>query len=448
MTRQRMDHRAPRGIAFVAAIVVVFAMAAMTLALSMAMRTELQASANNLAASQAATIERGAEQYILGLIAQESTDSLTVDESAFTAVPVGDGWFWVAKPNYGDTSLTSFGLTDEGGKLNLNSATREQLLRLPASTDQLADAIVDWRDSDDTPGPSGAESQYYASLPDGGYNAANAPFENIEELSLVRDVTQELLHGTTKSPIGEQSTGGGALFSATDNTRGWYDLVTVYSTGATAPTTGTTRVPNVNDRRQRSQVRDALIAKLGNDRGGQLADASAAGGFIDLFDYANKLKLTAEEFTAVEKAVGFSATPANIAKVNVNTAPKPVLMCLDGLAEGDVDTLLARRQSTTTEESTSLAWVATALGPKAVGLGSQITGSSSRYSAHIVAVSNNGRAFKRVRVVVDAAQSPPQIIYRRDLTDRGWPMEPAMLASIRSGEFASQNSSTSGGGLR
>ena len=38
----------------------------------------------------------------------------------------------------------------------------------------------------------------------------------------------------------------------------------------------------------------------------------------------------------------------------------------------------------------------------------------------------------------------PQIIYRRELTDRGWPMDKQILASLRSGQYASA-SGTAGG---
>src|SRR4030042_1487310 len=40
---------------------------------------------------------------------------------------------------------------DESSKLNINTATKEQLLGLPDMVEEIADAIIDWRDSDDTP---------------------------------------------------------------------------------------------------------------------------------------------------------------------------------------------------------------------------------------------------------------------------------------------------------
>jgi len=85
-------------------------------------------------------------------------------------------------------------------------------------------------------------------------------------------------------------------------------------------------------------------------------------------------------------------------------------------------------------------------------LGDRITGKSFQYSADIVAVSGNGRAYKRCRIVVNASGTTPQIVYRRDLTDRGWPMDPEILASLRSGQgqqsWAGARSAMPGGSLR
>jgi type II secretory pathway component PulK len=83
---------------------------------------------------------------------------------------------------------------DESGRLNVNTATREMLLRLPGMTEQGADSILDWRDADDDPRPQGAESDYYLSLPS-PYEAANGPFETIDELRLVRGIDKNMFEG-------------------------------------------------------------------------------------------------------------------------------------------------------------------------------------------------------------------------------------------------------------
>jgi general secretion pathway protein K len=83
---------------------------------------------------------------------------------------------------------------DESSKLNINTITKEQLLGLPDMVEEIADAIIDWRDSDDVPSGAGVESGYYESLTY-GYMARNGPFRTLRELLLVKGVTEELFYG-------------------------------------------------------------------------------------------------------------------------------------------------------------------------------------------------------------------------------------------------------------
>ncbi|NCO36091.1 MAG: hypothetical protein AUJ92_16905 [Armatimonadetes bacterium CG2_30_59_28] len=80
-------------------------------------------------------------------------------------------------------------IEDESGKLNLNYTTEETLAKLTEDPD-LAAAIIDWRDQDDTPASGGAENLYYLGLPD-PYLARNNFFRTVDEILLVRGMTSE-----------------------------------------------------------------------------------------------------------------------------------------------------------------------------------------------------------------------------------------------------------------
>jgi hypothetical protein len=81
---------------------------------------------------------------------------------------------------------------------------------------------------------------------------------------------------------------------------------------------------------------------------------------------------------------------------------------------------------------------------KLVQWGGRITTNSYQYSADIVAVSSDGRAFKRVRIVVDARETPARIVYRKDLTSDGWPLPQDVLDQLRSGNGLQTTLSSSG----
>jgi DNA uptake protein ComE-like DNA-binding protein len=74
-------------------------------------------------------------------------------------------------------------------------------------------------------------------------------------------------------------------------------------------------------------------------------------------------------------------------------------------------------------------------------------GQSYMYSADIVAVSGDGRAFRRARIVVNGRQPPSRIIFRKDLTDLGWPLPPEIRTALRAGQPPPTGYGVSSGGL-
>jgi type II secretory pathway component PulK len=379
-------------------------------------------------------------------------------------VPVGDGYFWILRPDYGDSFMPVFGLIDESAKLNINVATYDQLMMLPCMTDDVATAIVDWRDEDSDLTQGGAENEYYLSLAN-AYYCKNAPFESVEELLLVRGVVRELLYGEGEPlPMGSTSLfsmSGSSMLDDVWLRRGIYDLLTIYSNESSSSTSsssgssgstssgsgssGGSQKISLTDPNQRNQLRDLLRTQLGSPRGDQAANALGGGPLRDIFDLYFQAKLTADELALITDRVTSGGSTRG--RINVNTAPREILLTLDGLDTSEVDKLISQRRSLTTTQSTQIAWVADALGQKAIGLGNRITGKGSQYSAYVIAVSGNGRAFKQVRVVIDASSTTPQIVYRRDVTDRGWLMEPEILASLRAGEGLGMWSGVSGSAL-
>jgi len=232
-----------RGTILIVAMILVFAIAALVLTLGLAMRVEASASANVAAEREATAIVRGAEQYVMAVLA-ESTDPIDLlDESYFEEVPLGGGYFWILRPAYDDPAMPVFGITDETCKIDLNTfaSAYERLSEMPVLTDELAASIIDWGDEDENPTEGfGAESQVYASRTP-GHDAKNAPYESVEELMLVDGMTSELLYGDgTAPPIGQAglSADQGYFQGEGDRPRGPFDLFTVWGVEAEASRDG------------------------------------------------------------------------------------------------------------------------------------------------------------------------------------------------------------------
>jgi type II secretory pathway component PulK len=461
-----------RGTVLIVTLWIVFVLAGLVLVFARAMRVEALASANEVAAVQAAAVERGAEQYVRALVDQQKDLVLTMPEESFQAVQVGDGCFWIIRPSYGDRDLPSYGLVDEASKVNLNTASLAVLEALPGMNEDVAPALIDWRDADDSISAGGAESEHYLALPN-SYYCKNAPLETVEELLLVRGCTKELLYGAASyqssvsagNPLSSGALpGSGGLFAPAPSrpsspltgilksdsdwslAHGLYDYVTVYSAQPNVSSTGQARV-NINDDNQQPLL-DILRQTIGAARASALAPRlRPRPPFRNIFDFYARSGLTLQEFQQIADRLSTSAEPILRGLININTAPREVLLCLPGIDENDVANIVSRR-SGANADLTGIAWLAEAMPQKAMLIGNLITARAYQYSADILAVSGDGRAFKRCRIVVDSRTSPPRVVYRKDLTSQGWPLEQQILTSLRSGMFVGSTSVSASGGAR
>ena len=109
-------------------------------------------------------------------------------------VPLGAGTF-------------EYAITDEEGRLNVNSAQPDRLDRLlrehgidKNDRDTIIASIQDWRDGNDSYRLNGAESDdYYLKLPV-PYRARNANLESTSELLQIRGITPAVFHGAEGRP--------------------------------------------------------------------------------------------------------------------------------------------------------------------------------------------------------------------------------------------------------
>ncbi len=432
------SERQRRGTVLVATMWILTVLAGMVLVLAGSMRIEAACSANHLARQQASAVESGAIQYVVanldGLNGQVPTDT----DMPCQGVRVGDGAFWIIRPDCDDGTDAVYGVADEGSKVNLNTGSAEMLSKLPDMTPEVAAGILDWRDSDSELSVGGAESEYYLLLPD-PYECKNAPLETVEELLLVKLADKELLFGEDANRNGrlDDNENDADETDPPDNRdgrldAGIYHFVTVYSSESNVSASGSKRI-NVNQAGTR-ELSNVLGESVSGKRLGDILNLARLGRpFQNILDFYYRTGMKMEEFKAITDRLTTTNQDTLRGLINVNTAPSQVLLSLPGLEEADVGALIAARSGGTADQ-TSIAWVADALSStKAVTIGSYITYRSYQFSVDIVSVAGSGRAFRRSRIVVDASSSPPRVIYRQDLTSLGWPLPEEILLELRGG---------------
>jgi DNA uptake protein ComE-like DNA-binding protein len=178
-----------------------------------------------------------------------------------------------------------FGISDEESRLNINTASAEEIARLPGMRPEIVAAIIDWRDGDDRPGDGGAEIEYYASLQPPS-RPRNGPFETVRELLMVRDITpQDLLGEDAARMTAERSADDASPQTSSPRSpeiplRGWAPFLTVDSAVANKNAAGDPRVdlqsadeadltgiPGIT-----SEIARGIIARRNQNRFESLAD--------------------------------------------------------------------------------------------------------------------------------------------------------------------------------
>lgn len=208
------------------------------------MMLEYRGANNVVTGHEASQAIDGARRYLVYILEnmEEEGKMPNLDEGEYSAegVALGDATFWFVgrdPDDLVDEETLTFGLVDEGAKLNINTATLEMLEALPYMPAEFAAAIVDWRDEDEELTAGGAESSDYLSQ-EPAYTSKNAPFETVDELRLVYGADLDLLYGEDLNQNGvldPNEDDGDVSLPADDGDgtldAGFVEFLTVYSKG-------------------------------------------------------------------------------------------------------------------------------------------------------------------------------------------------------------------------
>jgi type II secretory pathway component PulK len=195
-----MMPRSRNGFVLLAVLWVMVGVAALGLALWLAARNAIRSSENRRAATIAAWRAEGCAERARSVIEDVLNGQVGgMSGMSVTSVYSRGGWRTLDRTLRESPLMHANGCAVElraaGSTIDVNSAS-EELLRsfftaldlaeaLPeARDDSLTDALLDWRDTDDVPRPSGAEREWYER--EGRTTPRNAPLEDARELAYVR----------------------------------------------------------------------------------------------------------------------------------------------------------------------------------------------------------------------------------------------------------------------
>ncbi len=228
-------------------------------------------------------------------------------------------------PEDGDDTLAGMAyqtiVTDEAGRLNINTATPTMLSVFFPS--DVVDSIIDWRDTDDTPGPDGAEDDYYMSLTP-PYHCKNAPFATVGELLLVKGITQAMLD----APVNDQ----GLTLK---------DLLTVSSHDTNTDASGNPRI-NIQTA-TKDQLTSAFGTALTTQEISAIITQRTSAAFTSPADLLKVPGLAKEKVAQLYDRLTTSDATDLPGLVNINTAPVEALEAVPGLDADTAQAIVAAR---------------------------------------------------------------------------------------------------------
>ncbi len=377
----------------------------------------------------------------------DATDTLADywadDPSIFEGIALVGGTFSVIADDHRPLPAGRFGAGDECGKLNVNTATREQLAALPDATNAIVGAIIDWRDRNEQPEPDGIERGHYGSLPH-PYTIRNGPLRTVRELLLVRGIDEHLLYGEDRNTNGllDDNENDGDASPPPDNAdgrldRGWFAYLTVYSYDKNVDSGGQPRL-NINNasagdfqaRLSLEQWAAESIVKAREQKEFEhLSDlldvtrpADVQRGADDIDYYARNQRekdqpVTESIFAQIVDRLTLKDDKTLVGLLNVNTAPRAVLRTLPGVDDQLADAIIRERDAgagfTTIGDLLQVAGMTKDIFAR---LEQHVTVRSWVFRIHSRGLTDSGLARASIECVVDRGGDTPRVLYWREST--------------------------------
>jgi len=419
------------------------------------------------------------------------------------------GRFTIIAPALSEAGYFSgirYGLDNESSRLNLNTVlladnygengARNLLMSLPGMTETIADAILDWIDSDNDQRQVGAEQEYYSALAP-PYAPRNGPLGSIEELLLVRDVTPALLFGAdlNRNSLIEMNEEPYTTIPGVDNStgmlnRGWAAYLTIDSAEKNTKPDGTQKIDiNMQDLEELHKQALTVLTEAeanfivayrqggpedeNNNNGPTGNTRTVEAGSLDIdFNLPGRERLNNlldligvrtrvvdnsqtqpqggppgqpqnQQTTVCESPFknepgamrtfipklfdnfAVNSSPSIPGRININQAPRPLLIGIPGMDSMIVDQIIALRLPVDDGQRPEQNYEVWPLMNGLVDLDQMkqlmplVTAGGDVYRAQVIGYFDEEGPAYRVEAIIDATQSTPVIKRRRDLVDQG-----------------------------
>ncbi|HUU10642.1 MAG TPA: helix-hairpin-helix domain-containing protein [Phycisphaerae bacterium] len=456
-----------RGMVLVAVLMVAALATMIAAGLMFRMRAEVSASAGQGRGEQAYEAAISGLQYTLAVLGDSAADMTVwydnpdLFQNQLVADDGADTWYFTVygdDPQHEDT--VRYGVTDEAGKLNINTAPEETWDALEIMTDELVDALLDYLDADSDVRAEGAEQDYYDGLQQ-PYVIPNGPLATVEELFLVKGFTAQVVYGEDANFNGllDPNEDDGDDHFPPDNRDGRLDpglrsLATVYTSQPNVDNEGRPRIdlnagPPPTDLELPDETRRFITLYLAE--GNRFTHPS------ELLEMRYQLKQAHKEYpdlavgAEIASGVDDDTLPVILDRlttgetgrrarlvglVNVNTARAEVLATVPGLDASVAQQIVDVRGSLDVPSKATPAWLyaQNLLDADAFKkVAPYVTARSYQFSVRCVGFGVPCGRYRVVEAVLDLAGEVPRIAYLRDISRLGMPfaLDPELVERMR-----------------